>query len=168
MFEFFGKSDYIESEDLEGLDLAWFALDKMGQIAHFKTAGRGPVPKNLLKKDIDRLLQFFYEEAEKISDVLESQDWFRHARIKPRDKEKKVRYLSSFLKMAQRGLYSYDGPYFWDAPCLYFRIVIPKRPLLVNDLPDEIKNIMKKIVIKDIDFANLIELLPDQIGDYIM
>lgn len=168
MYEFLGKSDYIEHEDLIGLDLDWFALDEKGQIAHFATAGRGPVPKYMLKKNIYRLHQFFHKKAEKISEVLESRDWFKYENVNTKDKEIKSRYLSSFMEIASRDLYSFNCSGRHDAPKLYFRIVIPKTPLLVNDLPDDIKIIMENIALENVDFSNSIELLPNQIGEHVM
>jgi hypothetical protein len=52
--------------ELEGIDLNWFAMDSIGKIALFATAGAGFVPKSVVAG---------YAEHDAVSDGIETPNW---------------------------------------------------------------------------------------------
>ncbi|WP_380181029.1 hypothetical protein [Kalamiella sp. sgz302252] len=123
----------MDEEFLEN-DLDWFLSCGNGEIAHFATGGKGPVPEKIRESvaKYEAIYDYFYS-LESLSDV------------KIIDKnlpeflgdEQRVRYLKSFIEISQRGLYSFD---YRNGE--YKLIAIPQHPLKYSDLPDNIKNII--------------------------
>src|SRR5687768_2934088 len=79
------------SGELDGIDAAWLAIDELGQVAVFTTAGQGPVPESALAS---------LESAE--ADVLRLPAICEAIRVMA------VPRPDSFVAFAERGFFAYD------------------------------------------------------------
>lgn len=79
------------SDDLDGIDAAWIAVDALGQVAVFTTGGQGPVPRSALPS---------VESGE--ADVLSLPVVGVATRII------RVPRPDSFVAFAERGFFAYD------------------------------------------------------------
>jgi hypothetical protein len=112
----------------EGIDCVWVAVDRVGYLAIFVTAGQGPIPKVALDTDaiaIESIEEYIYT-LPKISNAK-----LLIAMPRPDD----------FIAMAERGFFVYD----WrdmhrseiDYKNCYELIAIPESPLIMrNMIPD--------------------------------
>ncbi len=110
-------------------DRDWFAVDGLGQLAAFVTAGQGDVPTHLLS---------CYEELEQLCDSIQSLPLragceLLHAYPRPDD----------FVDYARRGIYAYD----WMEVHMtanrrqhYYLIARPESPLILGELPPSLRD----------------------------
>lgn len=117
--------DFLEEHDLD-----WFALFSDGVLAHFASAGRGAVPAKV------RCSLSGYEAVFRFFEKLESRfevEVAEKAIPEFASADQRSRYLSSFVRMAEKGLCSYD----FSNSC--YRLVARPRADVRVDLPDSIK-----------------------------
>ncbi len=117
-------------------DLDWFLLSNHDFIAHFATAGKGPLPEKI-KQSIDD-----YEEIYRyfVSLKYSSEVTIIECNLPIFTNElQRLRYLSSFVDMSRKGLFSYD--YIDDK---YMLISRPVNPLTYQQLSNNVKNIIYK------------------------
>jgi hypothetical protein len=110
-------------------DRDWFAVDGIGQLAAFVTAGQGDVPTHLLSR---------YGELQQLSDNIESLPLragyeLLHNYPRPDD----------FIDYARRGIYAYD----WMEVHMtanrkqhYYLIARPESPLILGELPPQLQD----------------------------
>jgi hypothetical protein len=133
----------IDEIDEADQDWDWFAVDPEGRLGHFTTAGQIPLPETV-KQDKEaalRLIEYFFKEAPKnFSYTVRPKNEFG-----PEGWEEEAdrdRYLSDFVAMASTGLFSYNRrlhSYSED----YFLVAAPNEPLLADQLPPEIRDLVK-------------------------
>jgi hypothetical protein len=122
----------IDDSEMFGTDFDWFAVDCDGCIGHFTTAGVRPLPESLRRSRSNlAMLDSFFENAPlrgtaSLAPGLESQ----------RGVNGRLLDWSSFLRMAARGLHSYDTEY--GPTGSYYRVATPGQPLRISDLPRHI------------------------------
>jgi len=96
----------IGEELVETTDLDWFGVLSNGVVAHFATAGRAHLPTAIQESVENYELAFEYFNSlgcfSEWSIVEENLPHFSNDRSR-------VRYISPFVEMARRGLYSYDA-----------------------------------------------------------
>jgi hypothetical protein len=108
--------------DLEGMDVAWIAVDALGQVALFTTGGQGPIPTTALAS---------IELAEDEACSLPETGGYELLVDVPRPDD--------FIAFAKRGLFAYD----WSdvhriasrASGRYELQARPLVPLMLSDLP---------------------------------
>ena len=129
-------------EQFEGREFDWFAVDVEGKLAHFSTAGDGPVPLSVLEHFVD---------ADSISEVLlslpEAGEATGHL---PHN-------IEDWLQMARRGIYSYDwkqssGP---DR-----RAATPEKPIHVSALPQQLQTSLAIARFHTANFSQLQDFHP--------
>jgi hypothetical protein len=141
-----------EFEQLD-YDLDWFAVDKDGKVGHFTTGGFQFLPPSVAKSK---------ENLEEVSDFVKGlviiegnyatcPDLLKHLDIKTVVSFEK--YIKLFSEMSSKGLYSYDSYSFDYQQRPYFRVTIPQTELLLDDLPQNIKNILEELRMPEISFA---------------
>lgn len=148
--------------DYAGIDLDWYALDLDERIAHLMSGG-GVVP-NLLDEQSHDLLTDYFNNLPEIedNDVKISDQLNRYANFST--KQEKERYLQNFIKMAQRGIYSYDKTNLTmlDDP-MYHLVTIPSKLLTVDDLPLRIYEKLQLVPFKG-KFMDTVGLTIEDIG----
>lgn len=126
------------------LDIDWFAIDEHHAIAHFASGG-GILPESIAsaKEDNETLARFFrnlpvisdeFEVAPSVSEQLGSKNL-----------PEQQRYLEDFIRMSQKGFFSYDKSGLGDfMNSEYHLVIIPKIKLDFKKLPLEIRSILEK------------------------
>src|SRR5215213_8568805 len=102
---------------LGGKEFDWFATDGAGHIAHFATAGFGPIPAVVVAR-----LDDLRDVDQRVLTLPVSCDATGHL----------DGAIEDWLAMARRGLFSYDWQH-WAGP--YRLAATPGRPISVGDLP---------------------------------
>jgi hypothetical protein len=126
----------------ETQDLDWFGVDDTGGIAHFASGGRGFLPPSVKasRLNLTRLTAFFRQHLSANGVGIESTSLSSHLQFT--SEVQKAIYLADYSRMGAKGLYSFDcvvGP---KRPSSYFVVIKPSRPLKVDDLPDDIRQIL--------------------------
>lgn len=124
------------------LDIDWFFTDSKN--VGFVASAGGKLPKSVSKsKDTIQLLASYFRDLPPITDVL----------VNPKLKEIMINrevnenYLSDFIFMAEKGLYSFDKTLLNDLnDDRYHLVVSPVVALNISDLPSEISNIVSQTI----------------------
>lgn len=117
--------------ELQCEDIMWFGVDKNGIIFECTSGGLGCVPSFVCdsKEETELLEEYFLdipdECAEGLYDNNESDDLFQDCII-----------------LSSKGIFCYDVAVDEERIDEYRRISEPVKPLTINDLPDDIKEIM--------------------------
>lgn len=94
----------MDDEFLE-YDLDWFLSSQEGYLAHFATAGQGPIPENIRAsvENYNFIVDYFHSLAplSEVSIVEENLPAFSN-------EQQRARFLCSFIEMSSKGLFSYD------------------------------------------------------------
>lgn len=139
----------IEAQEQDGTDFDWFGVDECGEIGHFTTAGFKKLPRSVSSsaEDLALVTDYFQREApirgpHRVEPTLarEVPDW--------KGESQEERYLSSFIAMADRGLFSFDIASYLGPNAAYFRVAAPVSPLCMSDLPDRIRDVLGRTIIK--------------------
>jgi hypothetical protein len=114
------------ARNLEGIDVAWLAMDSFGHIGVFTTGGKGPIPRTALPT---------VESAEESVALLpEVSGTELHARLSRPD---------DYVAFSKRGIFAFD----WvdvhrvdaDASNAYELIASPTVPVKLEALPAEVR-----------------------------
>ncbi|MCT8262577.1 hypothetical protein NBG77_03680 [Proteus terrae] len=140
---------YMDDEFLESNDLDWFSSYQDGTIAHFATGGNGTIPEKI-RESIDNyeIIYDYFDSLESISEIeiIESNlPYFEN-------EKSRFLYLRSFIKMAGKGIFSYD----YRMGEGYKLISKPINRLSYNELPSSIKNIL---FIMPVNLSSELELI---------
>ena len=128
-----------------GREFDWFAVDGRGHVGHFATAGFGPIPVAVLERlDELRHLDQRVLKLEVVGDAV--------GHLAGR--------IEDWLEMAQRGLFAYDWKH-WGGP--YQRAATPARPILLADLPTELRESVQVVTWPDVNFAEAMTLRPEDL-----
>lgn len=122
----------------QGVDCAWPAVDKFGNVAVFITAGEGPIPRDAIVGSALPL-----EAMERMLMELPVTSEWRLSISVPRPDD--------FIALASRGLFVYD----WqdlhrslsDRTRAYDLIAEPTSPISVGLLPDGLRNLAEKYLV---------------------
>ncbi|MCA6940217.1 hypothetical protein QWJ20_14825 [Pectobacterium sp. S5] len=121
----------MDNEFLE-YDLDWFLSSQEGYLAHFATAGQGPVPERIKAsaENYNFILDYIYtlESLSEVSVIKSNIPSFSN-------EQQRSRYLRSFVEMSSKGLFSYDYE-----QGEYRLISTPQKPLRYESLPNEVKS----------------------------
>jgi hypothetical protein len=135
----------------ETSDLDWFAVDEKGSLAHFASAGFKYLPATVAcsAEDLALVTDYFQSCATTFSGHIVNADIGRD-RCDWNGEAREARYLRSFVEMAGRGLYSYDIESYVKPTTAYFCVAIPTRALSIEDLPEAVRNIVRRTVLKGV------------------
>ena len=125
-----------ENDELTTLDIDWFAVDAVGRIAHFATAGTGFVPEKSKSEHqvSDAAFDVLFEGKEFTQAVIIEENLPNFETV-----DQKKRYLCTFESMAKRGYFSFDVAGFGADNSSYVLVARPAEPALIKmtDLNDE-------------------------------
>jgi len=121
-----------------GVEFDWFAVDAVGQVGVFSSAGYGPVPSAVFPRTDD--LYAWSERSPRAALVV------RGACSEQPDRSGDY---SDWVSMAERGFYGYDWRV-WDGP--YVRLTVPSRPVRLSELPSDVRD-LASLVPLDCAFA---------------
>jgi len=115
----------------EQVDCVWLAVDSLGHVAAFITAGVGPIPERVLKNEMP------ISEIE--SKLLELPV------VTQADLVAKIPSPESFIALAERGLFVFD----WqnahrgrsEVKPGYDLVAVPVRPIKITEIPTNLANI---------------------------
>ncbi|MCK7048103.1 hypothetical protein [Enterobacter roggenkampii] len=121
-------------DDFLQYDLDWFLSSQEGYLAHFATAGQGPIPERIKSsvEDYNFIFDYIYS-LETLSEVYVIEG---NLPAFSNDNQRSS-YLRSFVEMSSKGLFSYD--YEQGG---YKLISKPKTPLKYEILPNEVKGVI--------------------------
>ena len=121
-------------DDFLEYDLDWFLSSQEGYLAHFATAGQGPIPERIKSsvEDYNFIFDYIYS-LEPLSEVYVIEG---NLPAFSNDNQRSC-YLRSFVEMSSKGLFSYD--YEQGG---YKLISKPKTPLKYEKLPNEVKGVI--------------------------
>ncbi len=132
-------------EVIEGGEFDWFAVDGVGHVGHFATAGFGPVPTAILAR-----LGELRELNERFIALPAIGDATGHL----------PGQIDDWLEMARRGLFAYDWQH-WSGP--YRRAATPSLPVQVAELPPVFRQSLSVIVWPGVRFAESWALRPEEL-----
>ena len=118
-------------------DFDWFAVDAVGQLAHFTTAGMKKLPESVAVSAEDLALITSYFEK------IAAHRGFHEVESNISEKNGD-RYLRSFIAMADKGLFSFDIESHLAPSAAYFRVATPTSPLHLSELPTPISDIVAR------------------------
>ncbi|WP_375752348.1 hypothetical protein [Enterobacter roggenkampii] len=121
-------------DDFLEYDLDWFLSSQEGYLAHFATAGQGPIPVRIKSsvEDFNFILDYIYS-LEPLSEV-----YVIEGNLPAFSNEnQRSCYLRSFVEMSSKGFFSYDYGQHG-----YKLISKPKTPLKYEKLPNEVKGVI--------------------------
>ncbi|MCK6980475.1 hypothetical protein [Enterobacter roggenkampii] len=121
-------------DDFLEYDLDWFLSSQEGYLAHFATAGQGPIPERIKSsvEDYNFIFDYIYS-LKPLSEVYVIEG---NLPAFSNDNQRSC-YLRSFVEMSSKGLFSYD--YEQGG---YKLISKPKTPLKYEKLPNEVKGVI--------------------------
>lgn len=127
---------YTEIEQ-QTLDIDWFFTDNEN-IAFVASAG-GKLPDTIANLDMDHQLSVYFRNLPEVSEVIINPE------LETILQKVDDNYLSDFVGIAKKGLYAFDKTVLNNFSDPYYHLVAsPKNPLILEDLPEGIKNIIKK------------------------
>ena len=124
--------------DIDSDNVEWFAVDSVGNLARFTSAGLAKVPAQVLRtsySDLDDLADSFAALPERCevdvnpNSIDEGSLWTHLSR-----EEAVAKYLKIPLLLGRRGIFVYDSEIGYPKPRPYIRIVSPDHPLNVSEL----------------------------------
>jgi hypothetical protein len=144
-----------ESEQQE-TDFDWFGLDENGCIGHFTTAGFKLLPKSISTnaEDLQKIAHYFEEIAPTGAGCNASRNLDEEVGHFKNENER-AHYLSNFIEMADKGLYSFDIDTYVKPGLAYYCVAIPNLPLKLESLPQSIRAIISRTFLKGIRFAEI-------------
>lgn len=113
-----------------------YAQQRTAWIAKVLKRLKGIQP-GMTRKDLDRLLT---TEGGLSTRLQRTPGWTGESQ--------EERYLRSFIAMADRGLFSFDIDSYLGPNTAYFRVALPVSPLCFSDLPDRIRDVLGRTIIK--------------------
>jgi hypothetical protein len=134
---------HVSEDEQSYTDFDWFWIDDNGNIGHFASAGHKAIPFTVAEsvEDLKYLTDFF----EGLSAVPDAHTLDEHLGPECRTE----RYLRSYIAMANRGLYSFDIESYLKPEICYFRVALPTSPLRFVNLPERVRAILGRTVLKD-------------------
>src|SRR4051812_29683494 len=99
----------ISETDEAVTNLDWFAVDSSGAIGHFTTSGVGAIPESV-QESLERcqlLDDFFRQNLQPRCRAIYDERIFVHVRLPSQSEVARQDYLSGFLEMGERGLFSF-------------------------------------------------------------
>jgi hypothetical protein len=146
----------ISQSEQEQSDFDWFAVDEDGHVGHFTTAGFKHLPASVAKdaEDLQFVTKYFTTQApircgHAIDDCSLAQkvhDW--------KGIENESRYLSGFISIADKGLFSYDIDTYVVPDLSYFRVASPLCPVNVRELPADVQRVVQRTKLHGFCFLN--------------
>jgi hypothetical protein len=139
----------IEDQDQYGTDFDWFGVDECGEIGHFTTAGFKKLPGSVSSsaEDLAFVADYFLKQAP-IRGSHRVEPTLAQERPGWKGESQEERYLRSFIAMADRGLFSFDIDSYLGPNTAYFRVALPVSPLCLSDLPNRIRDVLGRTIIK--------------------
>ena len=134
----------------KGEEFDWFAVDARGCVGHFSTAGFGPLPSRLLERLDGGRRDAVWNLGARILALPVIGTATVHLRGERGD----------WLAQARRGLFSYDWRH-WKGP--YRRAATPDLPVLLEDLPSDIRELLGLVTWPELRFARERRIRPERL-----
>jgi hypothetical protein len=140
----------LSREAFEGGEFDWFAVDAVGHVGHFSTAGFGPVPMPILERLDAAQEHDLWSLGTRLLDLPEAGTASGHLPGR----------IDEWLELARRGLYGFDWKH-WSGP--YLRAATPGIPVAVSSLPAELRHLVSMVEFPGVRFAALELIRPEEL-----
>lgn len=139
-----------------------FIADSSGRIGHLSHVGFRLLPPSIAKskENWKTLFDYFNNLLVETNNYIICHELSKH--LNDNFLGSFDEYLEPSAKMSSRGLYSYDSYDYSSNERPYFRVTIPKNELILDDLPQDIRNILENLRTNEINFAQD-SLIPEKI-----
>lgn len=130
----------------------FYLLDKDGRLGRFDHFGWRLLPPTIAKskENLDKVAHYFKNLHSKQQRFKVCPDLLKHLNM--RTVISFEDYLNCYSGISSKGLYSYDSYDFSAKERPYFRVTLPIKELLFEDLPQEIREILNDLRIPEISF----------------
>src|SRR5262249_50665005 len=128
----------------------WFAVDAVGHLGHFSTAGYGPVPVNVLER----------VDAAHTDDVWSLGEWLLELPVVGMATGHMSGQIDDWLELARPGIFSFDWQH-WSGP--YRRAATPSVPIAVAALPSRIQHLVRLVEWPGLRFAESNSVSPEDL-----
>ena len=137
----------ISEDEQKYRDFDWYCADVNGHVGHFASAGFKELPSSVSESAEDlAFLNDFFNKLTAVHDGHELDEQLTPER-------RTERYLHSFVAMADRGLFSFDIESYVRPEVCYFRVAMPKHPLLFSDLPENMRTVLGRTILREHSLA---------------
>lgn len=118
--------------DLQCEDITWFGVDANNNVAAFASGGIGNIPEYVCrsKEETEALYDYFYDTLGKTTTG--------HALVAGDNS-----LVSEFVDLSSKGLFCFDVETSDAEGEFYKKITYPDAPISIEDLPDNVKAILK-------------------------
>ena len=137
-------------EAFEGVEFDWFAVDAVGHVGHFSTAGYGPVPLPVL----DRL------DAARTDELWSLCERLLELPVIGGATGELPGQIDDWVELARRGLFGFDWQH-WSGP--YRRAATPSTPVGVATLPADLQRLVRLVEWSGVRFAELQSVRPEEV-----
>lgn len=137
-------------EAFEGGEFDWFAVDAVGHIGHFSTAGYGPVPLSVLA----RLDAAHDDEVWLLGERMLELPVIGQATGHLPGR------IDDWLELARRGLFGFDWKH-WSGP--YLRAATPSVAVEIAAPPTPMQQLVRLVELPDVTFAELESVRPEKL-----
>jgi hypothetical protein len=136
--------------DIEGREYDWLAVDSVGQVGFFSTAGGGYAPEACLQDTDahDRAIRLVLGFP-KTTDAL----------LAPRVGKG---CDNDWLKMAERGFFAFDSDHLGGS---YTLVGIPSLAVSIDDLPESVVAIVRSVRLPELNFSQAKEISTDMLKE---
>ena len=124
--------------DVRGFEHDWLACDPMGHVGMFATAGGSYAPVGYL-----RATELYGRAFQELLALPEQTEVLSAPLLKPG-------LTNTWRDLALRGLFGFDGAFNGGA---YQRVSVPRRPVLVSELPASLGRVVRRITLPQACFA---------------
>jgi len=138
-------------------DFDWFGVDEEGLLGYFTTAGFKLLPRSVAgsAEDLNLVTDYFKMHADVLGSHRVDDENLKNALNREwKGEHKETRYLRDFISMADKGLFSYDIGSHLNPGISYFRVASPQIPLTLEDLPEHIRQIVSRTILKGLRLKN--------------
>jgi hypothetical protein len=141
----------VSREAFGGGEFDWFAVDGVGHVGHFATAGFGPVPVPILARLDEGQTDQLWDLRDRVLGLPLVGSAIGHLPGR----------IDDWLEMARRGLFSYDWKH-WSGP--YRLAATPSTPIRVSELPPELAESICLIEWPNVRFSESRALQPEELS----
>ena len=148
-----------QHEAFSGIDVDWYAIDSVGHIGYFTSAGISAIPSSIvvISKKLPWLHERFIALPTTFSPEVVIDAALRHRTPHPDMLDGFVAYRKEIENMGKRGIYCYDAHP--DGDLGYLRLVTPTRPLHLDALPENVRTCVYSVAPSDCTFSETQHLL---------
>lgn len=143
--------------NVRALDIAWFGVDREGNLARFTSGMTGLVPESIACCESD--WGMVGEYVDNLNEQTGAQlEW---------DPTNGLGSVEDWLECARKGVFVYDGFLAGSGDRVYRRVAVPNRPINIGNLPTLIAETIAKTAIEVESFGRAEEISEQALGELV-